>query len=224
GAVLGSPVGDLGSTFRRLNGSFFAGLPAMVVAALGDAYPELDRVIKRHATAQGRALLDSLKKMTTVEAVLRMMFKNMSSYVSRPLDEILDGPEVQFVFDDIKLGKQTPAPPVLIVQAVHDKIVSVDDIDELTENYRAGGASVTYHRDMFSEHMLLHPMSAPMTLRWLRDRFAGRRLSEHLVRTEWPTLFNPSTYKGMVKLVTIAGRVITGRKLHRRPLSVADAS
>ncbi|MBV9513686.1 MAG: lipase, partial [Mycobacteriaceae bacterium] len=49
GAVLGSPVGDLGSTFRRLNGSFFAGLPAMVVAALGDAYPELDRVIKRHA-------------------------------------------------------------------------------------------------------------------------------------------------------------------------------
>src|SRR5581483_4645754 len=49
GAVLGSPVGDLGSTFRRLNGSFYSGLPAMVVAALGHVYPELDRVIKRHA-------------------------------------------------------------------------------------------------------------------------------------------------------------------------------
>ena len=43
GAVLGSPVGDLGHTFRRLNGSFYSALPAMVVAALSHAYPDLDR-------------------------------------------------------------------------------------------------------------------------------------------------------------------------------------
>ena len=104
GAVLGSPVGDLGSTFRRLNGSFYSGLPAMVVAALGHVYPELDRVIKRHATEEGRALLESLEKMTTVGAVLRMIHKDMDSYVDRPLDEILDEPAVQFVFDEIKLG------------------------------------------------------------------------------------------------------------------------
>jgi triacylglycerol lipase len=223
GAVLGSPVGDLGHTFRRLNGTFFSGLPSMVVAALSDVYPELDRVIKRHATEEGHALLEALKKMTTVGAVLRMAHKDLDSYVNRPLAEILDEPEVQFVFDDIKLGKQAPAPPVLIVQAVHDSIVSVDVIDELAENYRAAGAAVTYHRDMFSEHILLHPMSAPMTLRWLRDRFAGLPLSEHKVRTTWPTLFNPSTYKGMVRLGKIAIKVITGRKVERSPLSYADA-
>jgi pimeloyl-ACP methyl ester carboxylesterase len=223
GAVLGSPVGDLGSTFRRLNGTFFSGLPAMVVAALSRVYPELDRVIKRHATDDGVALLDSLQRMTTMEAVIRMANKDMDSYVDRPLNEILDEPEVQFVFDDIKLGTAVPGAPVLIVQAVHDRIVSVDDIDELTESYRAGGAAVTYHRDMFSEHMLLHPMSAPMTLRWLRDRFAGLPLNENIARTTWPTMFNPSTYKGMIKLLAIAGRVITGRKLRREPLSYADA-
>jgi hypothetical protein len=103
GAVLGSPVGDLGSTYRRLNGSVFSGLPAMVVAALSKVYPELDRVIKRHATDEGVALLESLEKMTTVEAVIRMMRKDMDSYVDRPLNEILDEPEVQFVFNDIKL-------------------------------------------------------------------------------------------------------------------------
>ena len=54
--------------------------------------------------------------------------------------------------------------------------ISVDDIDELTDTYAVGGAIVTYHRDMFSEHMLLHPMSAPMTLRWLTDRFNGKPL------------------------------------------------
>jgi triacylglycerol lipase len=223
GAVLGSPVGDLGSTFRRLNGTFFSGLPAMVVAALSRVYPELDRVIKRHATDDGVALLDSLQRMTTMEAVIRMANKDMDSYVDRPLNEILDEPEVQFVFDDIKLGTAVPGAPVLIVQAVHDRIVSVDDIDELTESYRAGGAAVTYHRDMFSEHMLLHPMSAPMTLRWLRDRFAARPLTENIARTTWPTMFNLSTYKGMIKLMSIAGRVLTGRTLHREPLSTADA-
>jgi triacylglycerol lipase len=162
--------------------------------------------------------------MTTVEAVLRMIGKDMNSYVDRPLDEILDEPDVQFVFADIKLGTAAPSLPLLIVQAVHDKIVSVNDIDELTESYRAGGAAVTYHRDMLSEHMLLHPMSAPMTLRWLRDRFAGRPLTEHQVRTTWPTLLNPSTYKGMMGLARIAAKVITGRKVERQPLSYADAS
>ena len=49
---------------------------------------------------------------------------------------------------------------MLVVQAVHDRIVSVDDIDELTETYSSGGASVTYHRDEFSEHMLLPDVGA----------------------------------------------------------------
>ena len=54
GAVLGSPVADLGSTYRRLNGSIYSGLPAMVVAALAHVYPDLDRVIAEHATPRAR--------------------------------------------------------------------------------------------------------------------------------------------------------------------------
>ena len=127
-------------------------------------------------------------------------------------------PEVQHVFDSIKLGTKVPTPPVLIVQAVHDDLISVEDIDELADAYSAGGADVTYHRDTFSEHLLLHPLSAPMALRWLQDRFAGRPLTEHLIRTKWPTMFNPATYVGMARLAMIAAKVITGRTVERRPL------
>lgn len=222
GAVLGSPVADLGSAFRRLNGSIFSGLPAMVVAALTQSYPELDRVIQEHATETGKAMLLRIQKMTTAHAVLRWVRMDMGKLVDRPLEEILQTPAVQHVFESIKLGTATPRPPVLIVQAVHDRIVSVDDIDDLIDAYSAGGAHVTYHRDMFSEHMLLHPMSAPMTLRWLRDRFAGRPLSENLVRTKWPTLLNPSTYRGMLRLAVISAKVIAGRRVERRPLSNLD--
>ncbi|OBI19607.1 lipase [Mycobacterium sp. E2327] len=218
GAVLGSPVGDLGHTFRRLNGSFLAGLPALVVAALAKIYPDLDRIIKEHTNEEGRALLDSLHNMTTVEAVLRMAGKNMGDYLDEPLEDILSTPEVTYVFDSIKLGAAVPTPPVLIVQAVHDYLIDVHDIDELADAYSAGGARVTYHRDAFNEHICLHPLSAPMTLRWLTDRFAGRPLTEHLIRTTWPTMFNPMTYVGMARLVKIAAKVITGRKIPHRPL------
>jgi alpha-beta hydrolase superfamily lysophospholipase len=218
GAVLGSPVGDLGNTFRRLNGSFLAGLPALVVAALSHIYPDLDRVIKEHASAEGRALLDSLENMTTVEAVIRMAGKNMGDYLDEPLEAILSTPEVTYVFDNIRLGAAVPTPPVLIVQAVHDYLIDVEDIDALADAYSAGGAKVTYHRDAFNEHMMLHPLSAPMALRWLTDRFEHRPLTEHLTRTTWPTMFNPMTYAGMARLGKIAAKVITGRRISRRPL------
>jgi hypothetical protein len=218
GAVLGSPVGDLGNTFRRLNGSFFAGLPALVVAALAHAYPELDRVINEHASEEGRTLLDELENMTTVEAVLRMAGKDVGDYLDEPLEDILSTPEVAHVFDSIKLGAAVPVPPVLIVQAVHDYLIDVHDIDILADAYSAGGADVTYHRDAFNEHMCLHPLSAPMTLRWLTDRFARRPLTDHLIRTAWPTMFNPMTYVGVARLAAIAAKVITSRKVRRRPL------
>jgi alpha-beta hydrolase superfamily lysophospholipase len=218
GAVLGSPVADLGHAFRRLNGTVFSGLPAMVVAALSHAYPGLDRVIQEHATDTGKAMLLRAEQMTTAHAVLRLIGMNMDKLVDRPLEEILDMPEVQQVFDSIKLGTTVPTPPVLIVQAVHDPIVSVADIDELTDTYESGGASVTYHRDLFSEHLSLHPLSAPMALRWLTDRFAGKPLSENIVRTKWPTMLNPMTYVGMARLARIAAKVATGRTVERRPL------
>ena len=218
GAVLGSPVGDLDHAFRRLNGSLMAGLPALVIAALAHMYPELSRVIQEHTNEKGRALLRRLETMTTAGAVIRMVKKDIGDYLDRPLDEILAMPEVQQFFDNTKLGNAVPAPPILIVQAVHDLFIDVADVDALAEAYSAGGASVTYHRDAFCEHILLHPLSAPMTMRWLQDRFAGRPLTEHVTRTTWPTMFNPATYVGTARLAVIAAKIITGRTVHRRPL------
>lgn len=218
GAVLGSPVGDLGHTFRKLNGSYLAALPALVVSALAKTYPDLDRVIEQNATEDGKALLRRLSNMTTAEAVIRLFRTDMDNLVRPPLEDVLAMPEVQYVFDNIKLGKAVPDLPVLFVQAVHDSVIAVEDIDDLAHTYSTGGAQVTYHRDMFSEHMLLHPMSAPMTLRWLTDRFDGRPIDEHIVRTKWPTLLNPMTYAGMMRLGGIVARVVTGGRVPLRPL------
>ena len=137
---------------------------------------------------------------------------------SPALNDVLETQEVQEVFDAIRLGSRVPELPLLIVQAVHDSVIHIDDIDELAHIYADGGAQLTYHRDMFSEHMLLHPMSAPMTLRWLTDRFARRPVDEHIIRTKWPTLLNPITYAGMWRLGGIVGRVMAGGRVPFRPL------
>jgi hypothetical protein len=220
--VLGSPVGDLGHTYRRLNGTFFSGLPAMVVAALSHVYPDLDRIITEHATDEGKAMLKKVERMTTARAVLSLIRKDMDDLVDWPLEQILATPEVRHVFESIKLGTKAPSVPVLIVQAAHDELISVEVIDELAAAYTAGGTDVTYHRDAFSEHLLLHPLSAPMTLRWLRDRFADRPISTRRARTKWPTMLNPSTYRGMLRLGLISAKVMTGRRVERRPLSELD--
>ncbi len=218
GAVLGSPIADLGSTFRRLNGSIYAGLPGAVVAALTHIYPQLDRLLQEHTTDQGKNMLASIQRMTTLHAIARFAGTDMGNMIDRPLTELLDLPQVEEILAEIKLGSSVPTPPVLIVQAVHDQIGSVADIDALAEAYVAGGANVTYHRDRFCDHILLHPLSAPMALRWLIDRFEGRPLDEHIVRTTWPTLLNPMTYLGMWRLGKVAVRVLTSRGIGRNPL------
>lgn len=73
--------------------------------------------------------------MTTVEAVIRMAGKNMGDYLDEPLENILSTPEVTHVFENIKLGVAVPTPPVLIVQAVHDYLIDVKDIDVLADAY-----------------------------------------------------------------------------------------
>ena len=222
-AALGSPVGDPGSVARRLNGSFFAGLAALMISALTQVFPGAQNVVDEHATDDGKALLDELQTMTTAQAVWQLRNVDIGSYVDMTADELWDLPEVRHIFDETKLGKSRPKPPVLVVQAVHDGIICVDDVDALVAEYEGIGAAVTYHRDRFCGHLLLHPLSAPMTLRWLRDRFTDRPVDEHRTRTVWPTMFNPSTYLGMVKLGVITARVILGRSVERQPLSTTDA-
>lgn len=217
GAVLGSPVGDLGHTFLGLDGTFFSGLPAVMIATLAKIYPDLQKVIDDHATAEGKALMRSLESMTTAGAIMRMRHKSLAEFIDQPLPDLVELPAVQHVFEDTKLGYHAPKPPVLMLQAIHDQVISVVHIDHLAETYASGGANLTYHRDLLSEHILLHPLSAPMVLDWLRDRFAGRPLPAGAVQSQWPALLKPKTYLGLARLGLVAVRVITGGALRRLP-------
>ncbi len=69
---------------------------------------------------------------------------------------------------------------------------------------------MTYLRDRLSEHLSLHPLSAPLTLDWLADRFAGLPVEEPSTRTVWSTAFSLSAVRGLLSLTwtTITALVV----------------
>ena len=136
GAVLGSPVGDLGHTFRRLNGSFFSGLPALVVAALSHVYPDLDRVINEHVTAEGKAMLTDIQRMTTAHAVIKLIRKDMGDHGRRTAGEHpARRPRCSTSSTASSSAPRRRACRCSSCRPCTTSIVSVADIDELTDTY-----------------------------------------------------------------------------------------
>ncbi len=131
GAVLGSPVGNMASALLRLNGGFHAALPIMVIAGLRRVYPALDAAITEYATEAGRANLDAIARTGTPEALREFKNHDIDDYLDIPVADMLSQPAIAEMMTDIQLGSHTPTIPLLVVQAVHDEVINVDDIDSL---------------------------------------------------------------------------------------------
>lgn len=174
GAVLGSPVGDMASALMRLNGRIHAGLPVMAIAGLRRVYPALDRAIEDHATASGRRDLATIAELPTLDAIRQFKDHDLDDYLDVPLADILAEPEIVTMMADLSLGTHAPEIPLLVVQAVHDEVIDVADVDAQVQRYRDQGVSVTYVRDQLSEHYTLLPLSGPLAVGWLAHRLEGR--------------------------------------------------
>ncbi|WP_072806184.1 lipase family protein [Rhodococcoides yunnanense] len=213
GAALGSPVGDPASAFTRLNATLHAGLPTLVVEGLRRTYPELDRVVREHVNADGLAVLESVDDLTTVAAVRKLAKHDLDNYIDIPLADLLAMPEILEVFEAIQPGRTAPSVPMLVVQAVHDQVIAVDDVDGQVDRYLDNGVHVTYIRDRLSEHLSLHPLSAPLTLDWLEDRFDGREDTPSGITTVWSTALSPKAARGLLALAWSTILAVFARRL-----------
>lgn len=223
GAVLGAPVGDPRHVFLRLNGGVYAGFPAIVIAALHRVYPAMADVVRKDFTPEGHRILDRAQRLGPIVMLPLLVGRHLDDYLHRPLSEIL--PELEDMFDDIRLGNTAPECPVLVIQPVYDQVIHVAGIDGQVERYRAGGASVWYIRDRLSEHFSLLPLATPLSLDWLADRLAGKTLTEPSTKTVWSVALAPTRWRGLVEMATTAMRVTLGLPLAQQsPQVVAEVS
>ncbi|MBV9351748.1 MAG: lipase [Mycobacterium sp.] len=216
GAVLGAPVGDPGQTLLKLNGTRLAGLPAMVIAAIRHIYPDLNRLIRTHVNLTGLHRLDEIEKLGTIAAIMRFRYDDLDDYTDEPLADLLATPEVVTIIDDLRLGMRAPTCPLLVVQAVHDQFIDVEDVDGQVRRYLDAGAHVEYLRDRLSEHITLMPLSAPIALDWLTDRIAGRPLPAPGIKTVWSTAWSRKGIRGLLRMALVAAKVVMGRPLTPR--------
>lgn len=215
GAVLGAPVGDPGQVFTRLNGGHYAGLPAIVVAALRRLYPALAAVFDSDCDAEGHRLIERAEKATPFSAIVGLINRDVGHHLARPLDEVLAAPDLQAMLADLRLGHSTPTCPLLVVQPVHDQIIHMDGVDGQVERYRRGGAQVTYVRDRLSEHFSLLPLATPISLDWLSDRLAGQPVHEESDSTVWSVAASPAGVRGLLEMLGTALKVALGKPLRQ---------
>ncbi|WP_433681461.1 lipase family protein [Nocardia sp. CA-119907] len=215
GAVLGAPVGDPGQVFTRLNGGHYAGLPAIVVAALRRLYPALAAVFDSDCDAEGHRLIERAERATPFAAILGLINRDVGHHLTRPLEEVLAAPDLQAMLADLRLGHSIPTCPLLVVQPVHDQIIHMDGVDGQVERYRRGGAQVTYVRDRLSEHFSLLPLATPISLDWLSDRLAGQPVHEKSDSTVWSVAASPAGVRGLVEMIGTALKVALGKPLRQ---------
>ncbi|WP_433759380.1 lipase family protein [Nocardia sp. CA-135398] len=215
GAVAGSPVGDPGSAFARLNGTFFAGFATVCVAGLRRAYADLDRILRAHVKTEFLDLLSDAESRTTLHLLFRLMGKNVDDYSHRTFAELLAEPDLQQIMADIRPGVQAPAMPLLVIQGVNDELIAVDDIDKHVARYTVRGAHVRYLRDRLSLHMPLLFIGAPATMNWVADRFDNRPLPAAGTKTVWSVAFTRREALGHLRFAALFVRMLTGRPIRQ---------
>ncbi|GEM30283.1 hypothetical protein NN3_12900 [Nocardia neocaledoniensis NBRC 108232] len=212
GAAAGSPVGDPASTFLRLNGSVFSGLPGLVVHGLRRVSPALDAVLDRSASTAAQRRLAGLADRTTIGAVFSAPLTDWDDLTTEPLADVLAQPEIVALMQSLQLGTHKPSMPMFVVQSVRDPLISVDDVDGQVQRYRAADVHVTYLRDRLSEHLSLAVFATPLMFDWLDDRFAGRPLPEPSTETVTTVLARPGVLTGLWRLLCQSLRILGGRR------------
>lgn len=176
GALLGAPAAQPGALVRKHSGRFASGLIPPVLAAMMRAHPSAREFLGEHLNRRGRQIITKAAEVGLVESALRWPFKNFDTLVDRPVEELMNVPEISTITDEMRLGQRTPSAPVYLYHAVHDQLLPITASDKLAHDYIAGGTHVTYRRDRTTEHILLAVLGGSDALGWLAARLAGRPL------------------------------------------------
>ncbi|MEC3919117.1 lipase family protein [Nocardia sp. CDC160] len=213
GASAGSPVGDPQSVFARLNGSVYAGLIPLVLAALCRAYPDLDKAVRARFDRRFLDLMAHAESSTVFPILFRSIGRNVDDHSEASVAELLREPQFRGIFDELRPVTTAPSFPMLVVQATNDAVVAVEDMDEQVWRYRQVGTPVQYIRDRLSGHVSLALIATPLVVDWLSDRFADAPLDPAGPRTVWSLALSPDSLPGYRRLLGVAARLLTGRPL-----------
>lgn len=174
-AAGGVPV-DLGNVARKVDGTLFAGVYFGAVAALANAYPEVNP--SALVNAKGAEMLVKAQDMClgqfltgAPDPLMAFAFQRMKNLVKVP--DLLEVPMVKQVIAANRLGQRKPGAPIHIYQGTVDELMPIKDVDALVQSYCDQGVKVSYKRT-FNDHILLAVTGWSGALQYLSDRLADK--------------------------------------------------
>lgn len=200
GIAEGGLGADLRAAFTNLDGGLYGGYGLAAALGMSRAYPDMAQELASILNADGKAFSQSISDACNLEIVLRGLFKNSKNLFTVP--HPMDMPVIKRVLDENRMGRFRPAAPLFVYHSINDEILPIKPVDDLVAKYCAAGVSVTYQRDVVSEHIALVGTGAPAALAWLQDRMAGKPTTGCHTSTQLSTLLSPAALSALTLYLT----------------------
>ncbi|MEU0870220.1 lipase family protein [Nocardia brasiliensis] len=175
GSAVGGLMADIGMAIDYNNAtSTFGGAVLGGLFGVANEYPELNQFIERYMNPLGKGLRVVHQGQCVAIQFAGFPFVNIKGLFDYPGDP-MRAPELQPMLRELSLGHRgTPQFPLYIYQAPLDEAMPVNAVNNLYDTYcKDPNASVSYTRELISEHGIAAVSGAGSAALWLNDRLNG---------------------------------------------------
>lgn len=181
GAAIGAPERDLEASLRAANQKLLAGLIPIALASMGKDSPEFAAELDQYLTPSGREIVARARNHCAAQNVLSNLLFDYNLHLTVPVEQALANPVIRREIDVRSVTGRAPTVPTYVYNGVSEEVAPVSGTDKLVASYCAGGAPVTYRREIFPQHTPLELLTThgtvvatggPGALAWLTQRLA----------------------------------------------------
>ena len=152
GTWAGAPTADIGAVLAKVDGALIGGAIGFAVNGLLARYPDLQAVLDRVASPEGKAMLVTASNECIGDVILKHPFMRTNSMTRDHrslLENLQSEPIAMRAIDDQRIGRLAPTSPVLITSGINDDTVPYGQARQLATDWCGKGAPITFRTNNF---------------------------------------------------------------------------
>lgn len=179
GAAFGAPERDLEASLYSANQKVLGGLIPIALASMGKDSPEFAAELDQYLTPSGRDIVARARNHCAAQNVLANLLFDYNLHLTVPVEQVLANPVIRREIDIRSVTGRAPTVPAYIYNGISEEVAPITGTDKLVNSYCAGGAPVTYRREVFPQNTILEQLSthgvvvatgAPAAFTWIKQR------------------------------------------------------
>jgi fermentation-respiration switch protein FrsA (DUF1100 family) len=172
GAVAGAVPADLGAVAAHLDGSLYSAFALYAVAGQAAAYG-ID--LGDYLNSRGLSVVEAVRGECVAESIALHAFTSSSSLTKdgRSLTELAASEPFRSIIADQRIGRLTPAAPVLVTHSVLDDVIPYAVGKGLARDWCGRGANVAFSPNITPTHVGGAVPSFAKQFAFLEARVAG---------------------------------------------------